>query len=240
MSQHTLSLFKILLANVPPLFSSETSDKMKNALDQLANDPRVTPKMVEDTMIKFGYDLWPWNEAFREFLGVNEGRLGEQFFLSHLPQELGAHYMKYKEYGLSWRDLYSGRAAEYYNSQERAELSRALVDAKNDITRFTDRELAGLLKEKYLARVADFKRIIKEIKELLSHMRAMADEEQYHPVLANEIRDRVRNFEMGLCLLGPTFSVDEVLRSVEFFIDRKVHLNMMRGIDKPLTAGAYR
>lgn len=212
---------------------------MKSALEQLENNPQVTLEMVEDTMIKFGYDLWPWNESFREFLGVNEGRLGEQFFLSHIEPALGSHYMKYKEYGLSWRDLYSGRAAEYYNSDERQELSRALVETKNDLIRFTDRELVGLNKDKYLARVAEFKKIIGEIKALLGHLRDMASEEQYHPILADEMRGRVRSFEMGMCLLGPTFSVDEVMRSVEFFIDRKMHLNLMRGMDKPALANVY-
>ncbi len=209
---------------------------MKGALEQLENDPRVTPEMVENTMIKFGYDVWPWNEAFREFLGINEGRLGEQFFLSHLKPELGKHYMKYKEYGLSWSDLYSGRAAEYYDSEERQELSRTLVETKNDLIRFTDRELVGLNKDKYLSRVAEYKKIMGEIKSLLGHLHEMADEEQYHPILADEMRGRVRGFEMGMCLLGPTFSVDEVVSSIEFFIDRKMHLNLMRGIDKPALA----
>jgi len=226
------------MANMPPLFPADVLEKMKSALEQLENNPRVTPEMVEDTMIKFGYDLWPWNEALREYLGINEGRLGEQFFLSHLDPALGEHYLKYKQYGLSWLDLYSGRAAEYYSSEERQELSRALVETKNDLVRFTERELMGLNKDKYLARVAEFKKILSEIKTLLGHLREMADNEQYHPLLASEMRNRVRSFEFGLCLLGPTFNVDEVLRAVEFFIDRKMHLNLMRGIDKPAIVSA--
>lgn len=239
MSKHTLSIFRYMLANIPPHFPLDICEKMKNSVEQLENDPRVTAKMVEDSMIKFGYDLWPWNEAYREFFGLNEGKLGEQFFLSHLRPDLGAHYLKYKDYGLSWRDLYTGRAAKYFDDHERQELSRALVETRTDLLRFTDRELAGIGADKYIARVEEYRKILDNIKQLLGQMRSMADAEQYHPILADEIRDRARCFELGLCLLGPNCNLDEVMRSIEFYFDRKMHLNMMRGIDKPADVDIY-
>lgn len=239
MSNHTLSIFRMLLANLPPLFPAETAEKMKNALEQLENDPRATLQMAEDTMIKFGYDLWPWNEAYRDFFGINDGRLGEQFFLSHLPGGHADHFMKYKEYGLSWHDLYSGRAVKYFDTEDRPELNEALVETKNDLFKYTNREVTGLERKKYLARVEEFKKILEKTKQILAQMRAMADAEQYHPALADEIRSRTRYFEMSLCSLGPSFNVDEVLRSLEFFVDRKTHLNLMRGIDKPAQIDIY-
>lgn len=239
MSKHTLSIFRLIIANLPPFFPRDISDKMKNGLEQLDNDPRVTPKMVEDMMIKFGYDLWPWNEAYREFFVSAEGRLGEHFLLSHLSAELGASFMRYRNYGLSWKDLYSGRAVQYFTPEERPELGQSLVATKNDLIRFTDQEIVSLYKEKFLARVEEFKKILEKVKSVIFNLRQMADEEQYHPVLADEIRERVKFFEMGLCLLAPSFSVEEADRALDFFTERKYHLNMMRGIDKPVAVDIY-
>ncbi len=239
MPKHTLSIFRIIMANLPPLFPRDISDKMKNALEQLENDPRATLKMAEDMMVKFGYDLWPWNEAYKEFLVSVEGRLGEHFLLSHLSAELGANYIKYQKYGLSWKDLYSGRAAQYFTPEERPELTKALFKTKNDLLRFNDQEILSLHKEKYIKRVEEFKVILEKIKSIILSLRQMADEEEYHPVLADEIRERAKFFEMGLCLLAPSFSVDEATRALEFFGERKYHLNMMRGIEKPAEIDIY-
>lgn len=70
-------------------------------------------------------------------------------------------------------------------------------------------------------------------------MKVMADEEQYHPILAGELRAKIRAFESGLCALGPSFGIDEVANALEFFVERKIHLNMMRGIDKQVAVDFY-
>jgi hypothetical protein len=239
MAQYTLSIFEQLISALPPMFPLDTAQKMSFAIDQLKNDSRTNQKMVEDTMIRFGYDLWPWRQAFNDFFGLNEGKLGEQFFLSHLPAELGEHYMKYKEYGLTWRDLYSGRAVKYFDDDGRVVLYEALVKTKNDLVSFTAREVSGLLKKQYLSKVEEYKQTLAKVQSILNQMRAMADEEQYHPVLADELRARVRSFECGLCALGPSFEINDVMQALEFFVERKIHLNMMRGIDKSTAIDFY-
>ncbi|MDD2758112.1 MAG: hypothetical protein PHD72_01910 [Patescibacteria group bacterium] len=232
MAQHTLGLFRHLVANLPPLFPSATAEKMKNALEVLDSDPGVTPETVENTMIKFGHDLWPWLEAFRESAALVEAKLGEQFMLAHLPERMQKRYDEYRKYGLVWRDLYTGRAAGYFEPVERGELVGALVETKNDLHRFADREIVGLKKEKYLARVEELKKISEKIKAVLASLRQMAAAEQYHPTLAEEIRGRARSYELGLCCLAPNIGFEDVARSIEFFTERKTHLNMMRGIEK--------
>ena len=239
MSLHTLAIFRSILANLPPLFPEEAIRKMKSALEQLENNSNLSPKMAEDTMIRFGYDLWPYNEAYREYYVINEGRFCEQFFISHLSKELGAEVAKMQPFSFAWRDLYSGKIAAKYSSEERNELSRALIETKSDLIRFTDREIVGLSKQKYLDKVEEFKMILAHIKEIFSSLRSMADDVQYHPVLADEIREKVRWFEMSLCALAPNLNLDEVYRSLDFFAERKIHLNMLRGIDKTSEINFY-
>lgn len=239
MSKYTLSIFRQIFQNLPPLFPEETVLKMKNALEQLENNNSATQKMAEDTLIRFGYDLWPYNEAYREFYLVNEGRLCEQFFLAHLSTGLGSRIIGDRPFAHVWQELYAGRKIQDYDAEERNELSRAMIETKRDLARFTDREIVGLNKQKYLDKVEDFKQILSRIKEIFSSLRKMADDSQYHPMLAEEIRQRVRWFEMGLCALAPNLNLDDVYRSIDFFAERKLHLNMMRGIDKPAEVNLY-
>lgn len=239
MAKYTLSIFEQLVATLPPMFPLEIAKKMSFAIDQLKNDSRINQKMVEDTMIRFGYDLWPWRQSFNDFFGLNEGKLGEQFFVSHLSKESADNYLKYKEYGLTWRDLYSGRAIKYFDEDGRVALYEALIKTKKDLVNFTAREVSGLLKKEYLSKVEEYKKTLRNINDLIGRMKEMADEEQYHPILAGELRAKIRAFESGLCALGPSFGIDEVTGALEFFVDRKIHLNMMRGIDKQVSVDFY-
>lgn len=239
MAKYTLSIFEQLTATLPPMFPAEIAQKMSFAIDQLKNDSRINQKMVEDTMIRFGHDLWPWRQAFNDFFGLNEGKLGEQFFVSHLSKESAEHYLKYKEYGLTWRDLYSGRAIKYFDDDGRVALYEALINTKNDLLSFTAREVVGLLKNQYLQKVEEYKKTLQKISSIMLQLREMADEEQYHPILAGELRAKIRFFECGLCALGPSFGIDEVAKALEFFVERKMHLNMMRGIDKQVEVDFY-
>ena len=239
MSQHTISIFQMTLDNLPPLLPSEIVDKMRAARDAISADESANMEAVEDMMIKFGYEIWPWQEASREFLALAEERLGEHFFLSRLPAELGENFLKYREYGLNWRDVYSGRAINYFSDSDRPLIARVLVETKNDLSKFNAQELASVNKNKYLNRVGECKKILDKIRDAIMKLKFSADQEVYHPTLAEEMRARARHLELGLADLAPSPSLSEAELAHEFFEDRKSHLNMMRGIDKPIQVDFY-
>jgi hypothetical protein len=239
MSQHTISIFQMTLDNLPPLLPPEIAAKMRVARDEMASNGGTSMEMIENTMIKFGYELWPWREAHREFLSSAEERLGEHFFLSRLPAGLNVSFTKYRDYGLDWRDVYSGRAINYFADADRPILARVLVETKNDLSKFTEQEVASVNKSKYLSRVGEFKKILEKIKNVIGRLKSSADKEEYHPTLADEMRARARHLELGLAELAPSPSLDEASLAQEFFDERKIHLNMLRGIDKPIQVDFY-
>ena len=59
-------------------------------------------------------------------------------------------------------------------------------------------------------------------------MREMADQEQEHPKLAEEIRDHVRTFELGLAAIGPESSYQELCDNHDHFVGRKQDLKKTR------------
>ncbi len=234
MSQSTISLFRRLYENIPPLFPEEIKQKMAHALNHLENDQTITLKEVEDTMITFGYEVWPWNQAFKEVLALTESKVGEHFLLPKLSKKMVQKYHEFKTYGGTLRDLHSGNAAEFFGPEERGSLCAALVEMQIALRAYAASQVVGTEKPRYLKRVGEFKDLLENIEATLTHLRSLADTEQDHPTLADEIRDRVRSFEYGLCLLGPELNYDAVCRAPEFFSERKKHLNHSKGVHTSL------
>ncbi|TAN33769.1 hypothetical protein EPN28_01295 [Patescibacteria group bacterium] len=237
--QSTLFIYKHLCARLPPLFPTEHLESARAEIARLEREKNTGVEDVENSMIKFGYEAWPWNQAYREFLENAEAQVGEHFLLPHLSDEMREKFEDYRHYGMGLHDLHSGRSAEYFTSDERALLCEALVETQKQLRAYVDRDICGLSKKKYLARVKEFARILEQIKEKMDELRALADKEEEHPALAGEIRQRVRLFEHGLCLLGPDLDYDAVCGSIDFFHGRRQDLSRMRGINIPKQIDFY-
>lgn len=231
--QSTIDLFDHLYKNIPPLFPPETKLKMGSALAHLQKDQTITLDHVEETMIAFGYEIWPWNQAYREFMALAETEVGEHFLIPRLSPEMQQKYQDFKKYGGTFRELHSGRPADFFTLEERNELCVKLVELQYDLREYVGREVVGVGKKHYLERVAEFKKLLKEIKGTLDHLRDLAAGEQDHPTLADEILARVEHFEHGLCLLAPELEYHAVCESIEFFKGRRSELSRMRGAHLP-------
>lgn len=229
----TIELFRKLYLILPPLVPKEVREKMEHALLHLEKDQTVTVHEIEDTMVKFGYEVWPWNQAFKEYLTLAETKVGEHFLIPKLSSGLKEKYSTFKEYGGTFRDLHSGRPADFFSIDERSELRRALVEIQNELRDFASRDVMGVEKSNYLKRVDEFKNLLKNIRNTLKTLFELAESEQDHPALADEIRSKVKHFEHSLCLLAPELDYEAVDLSVQFFHGRKEDLNRMKGIHLP-------
>ena len=212
---------------------------MGHALNHLEHDQTITLEEVEDTMIQFGYEVWPWNQAYKEFLALAESKVGEHFLLPKLSRGLRIVYRQFKEEGGTIRDLHSGNPAQSFTAEERVELCQALIALQTELRIYVNNEIVGLEKKRYLQRVGEFKDLLENIEQTLQHLRNLANTEQDHPTLADEIRSQVRAFEHGLCLLAPELNYEAVCQSVDFFHGRKQHLNKMKGAHKAVKVNFY-
>jgi hypothetical protein len=237
--QSTLSLFRRLYHHIPPLFPKDQTEAMGKTLDRLENDPAITVEEIESAMIKFGYELWPYNQAFREYLRFTEERMGEHFLIPLLSEGLRQKYADFRKLNGTLADLHSGKNAQFFTSEERIELCEKLVDLQKQIREFARQEILGTEQERYSRRIKEFGVVFDEIQSSLSELKKLADREEDHPILADEIRARVRGFEQGLCLLGPELDYDAVCSSVEFFKGRKQELNRLKGINLPVEIDFY-
>lgn len=237
--QSTINIFRHFYEKLPPLFPAAMSGKIAHALEHVENDPTVTLEEIEKTMITFGYQAWPWNQAYQEFFMVAEATVGEHFLVSKFTPELRRRYEEFKRYGGTLRELHSGRPADFFSGEERTDVCAALIETQAELRDYVDREIASVHREKYLKRVAEFSSVLEEITANLEQMNGLASAEQDHPALAEQIRSRVRAFEYGLCFLGPDVGSEAVCQSVGFFAGRKHELNRLRGIHEERQVDFY-
>jgi hypothetical protein len=232
--QSTIKLFWHLYEHLPPLFPTEAALDMKNELANLENNPNVSLEEIENKMIKFGYDVWPWNQAYKYFLITAEQQLGDHFLLPQMSPGLRQKYLDFKFFGGALGDLQTGRPASFFMAEERAELCGELVEMRLQLRRYLDRDLVGINKNQYLNKVDEYKNLIEEIKSNLEFLRNLVKQEVDHPALAGEINDKIRYFEHSLCSLGTELDYEAVCHAQDFFAGRKTELGRLWGINTPM------
>ncbi len=219
--QHTIDLCERLYNDLPPLVPKEIKENLRKSLDQMKNNISLTTQEVENVMIFFGKQLWPYREAYKEFYSVYEGMLGEKFFVRKLWVQLKMKYTRYLNQGGSYRNLHRGTDVSYFTPEERAELSMALIEVEKDIDAYAKQTIVSTDQKKYEQRVGEFQHILNDIESRLDTLRQMAQSEGDHPELVAEIEEQIRAFEHGLCLLGPRTDYQEIVNAPEHFEGRR-------------------
>lgn len=232
--QSTIKLFWHLYDNLPPLFPAEIAGRFKNELETFVISPTAGLSEIESKMVRFGYVVWPWNQAYKYFLSAVEEKLGEHFFVPKLSDGLREKYLAFKDFGGTLADLKCGRPASFFTSEERVELCVALVETRAALREYLDRELVGVGKKQYLAKVEEYKILLDKIKNDLDILRDLTKNESEHEILIVEINGQIRDFEHGLCLLGSELDVEAVCQAKDFFAGRKIELGHWRGINIPM------
>jgi len=238
--QYTFSLFQQFYKSLPPLVPKEVKESMFRVLKDWENHPDIGIEEIESIMVKFGYEVWPYAQAYKEFLLASEEKIEEEFLLGFLDVNLQKRFIDFKLYGGSLQDLRIGQAVNFFEPEERVEICKALIEADLSIKDFTKQEVVGLKKKEYLEKVKEFKKTLKNIKKEIKNLYELAHAEEDHPSLAREIRERAKDFEHSLCDLGQGLDHFAVCNSIDFFASRKQHLNRLRGIHNVVEVDFYK
>ena len=166
---------------------------MKNELENLDRSG-LGLEEVENRMIKFGYEIWPWNQAYKHFLNIATDQVGEHFLLPQMSPGLHKKYLDFKVYGGGLKDLHSGRAAVFFTPEERAELCGELVNMQTQLTEYVSRDLIGVNKKKYFEKIDEYEKLLEKIKSNLDSLRGMVVKEEAGSILAGEINSKIRAF----------------------------------------------
>lgn len=220
--KHTLALFERLVVQVPPLVPEDLKQNISQALEQAQSNMRLSVDQLEETMIYFGKQLWPYREAFLEFYRLAESEVYEKFLLKKLSFELKNKYQAYLDSGRTFRDFHNGKDFHFLSKEERGELCNILILVNKDVWNFTVQRVLGLDNERYKKRIKEFQKMLKDIEKKIELLHEMADSEREHPELVTEIREHIKNFEYGIALLGPKLNYEAVCVSEDHFEERRI------------------
>lgn len=219
--QHTLAIFERMHRRMPPLVPEEIIEEFDHVMEHLQSDFNISLEELEETVVVFGKKIWPYWKAFEEVVNMEEGRMGEKFFMGKLSPKLKSRYKEFKEHGGDFRDLYSGEPMRFFESEERNDFCQAFIAVDKDLREHARQAVLSTEKEEYQDLIIEFQEILEDIEKRLDSLRLMADDEQEHPQLAEEVREQIRAFEHGLSLLGPSTKYEEVCNAEDHFNGRK-------------------
>ena len=220
--KHTVDIFKHMANELPPLLPEEIKKEINHALDHLENDFTIGIEEVENIIISLGKKVWPYWKAFDEMVVFHQGQMGEKFLEGKMSMELKKKYKLFKEHGGTYRDLRSGAPANFFEVEERQKLAEFLVDVEKDLRQYVAQAVLSTERKKYEGLILDLQVVLDSVEKRLETLRQVAEDEEEHPKLAEEIRAQVRSFEFGMCLLGPRIKIDEVMNAKEHFDGRKL------------------
>ena len=221
-TKHTIDIFARMYEKMPPMVPAEIVGEVKHALEHLRDDFTVSSNDVEDVVIALGKKVWPYWRAFAEFYDLYQGKLGEKFLLGKLPVGLRTKYKELKEQGVTYHDLRVGTPLENFNSDEKVLLRAGYIEVDNEIRQHVEQAILSVERRKYEELVVDFQNILDNMEKRLETLRLMAEDEEEHPAVAEEIRGQVKAFELGLCLLGPNIAQHEVLNVDDYLEERRL------------------
>ncbi|PIT87485.1 MAG: hypothetical protein COU31_02865 [Candidatus Magasanikbacteria bacterium CG10_big_fil_rev_8_21_14_0_10_40_10] len=239
MSKFTLQLYRHFYDNLPPLLPAELCRQIEKSLLGFEQASSVALEELENEIIKFGYNVWPYWQAYQEFMEQAVIKTGHDYVLAHLSDELKEKYLDLKNYGAVWHDFYLGRPAEIFESEHRVELAMAMVEATQKIKNTVGLEIRGLGREQYLRRVEDYNLLLQKIVLEVEALKKMAEQEKEHLSLAEQIRAKIIDIEHGLCFLGRQLEWHDIKNAREFFVGRRAELNRLKGIHIPKKIDFY-
>lgn len=220
-TKHTVEIFERIYKKLPPLVPECIEKEMKHSLEHLKDDYEIGVEEVENIMIAFGKKIWPYWKAFGEFFNIYQGRIGEKFLLSKMDSGLKKEYKNFKQHGGDYHTLRLGEPAIFFDHENRLKLSQSFVEVDLEIRDYARQRVLSTDRKKYEELIVDFQNILDDIKKRLDSLLILAEDEEEHPELAEELRQRVRFFEFGMCSLGPNIEPKDVFEAENYFLDRK-------------------
>lgn len=222
MSEYTSLFLERLYFNLPPLVSEEVRVELEKVLEELARTPRSISE-VEDVIISFQKEIWPYTQAFEEIVQRYVAEMGETLLVRKCSYELRRAYEKYRQKS-SWENLYKGQEITAFTVEERTELHQLLVDIMCDVRDFAKQ--AALMNDRrvYESRINYYQERFAAIENELARLQQLADSEE-NIDLAREIRQHARDFELSIASLGPAFDFEAMCNAHAHFVGRKKELS---------------
>jgi hypothetical protein len=213
--QYSLDLLRQVIAKAPNFFPSGRRLDMEDELRRLEGDSTALREAIENTIIVFGREIWPYRKAFWH-IHDTDGRHDEDRYLREsMAPELTARYDEFLKKGFSIKDIrHGGEFESFFTPEEKQQLIAAKLAAHDKVVAAIEALCAGEHKEVCENALAGYKEEVKRIEGLIAELRSLAEKsEKWRP----EILDKVRTFEAGWSGLEREVTAEDVKGEIDYY-----------------------
>jgi hypothetical protein len=215
--QFTLNLFSEMIERAPVAFPAERKEEMKKKLEMFLKDKKTVCARVEEAVIFWGREIWPYRKAWQEMY-ENYGRpREEEYFEKKLPKSMHDKYFacKVKGGGHCLREYrMCGLMEKCFTPEEKIDLDEAvffaLLQAKKDVDSFVLKEKKEEYQKLFEKWSALQKTMIKKIEELRKMAKA-------NPKWQAEILDKVKTIEEGWSTVEKDITLEDIEKAIDFY-----------------------
>ncbi len=189
---------------------------MEEEAATLAANASATQAVIEERLIIFGQELWPYRRAFAE-LHDSQGRQKEDVFLQEALAQKGLkeRYLNFLAGGGKVEDIRQGGEFEvFFTPDERAAVVEAKLAAHDAAVRELEALCLGPKGETCAAAVARYQKEQVEMLNLLTRLSALANRSDKW---ATEIHNKVQAFQLGWSGVEREVRKEDILGEIEYY-----------------------
>lgn len=213
---YTLSLLKHLLDKTEhTLFPADRLSEMKEEYEKLAADPTQTLEAIENTIAKFGREIWPYQESLEELYRRHGKSREEERLKEKLNPALRQKYEQFLASGGGLTDFRQGSNTEmYFTPEEKFELGQAVLEAHHTTLQEIATSCRADKQNECEEVINEHKEKIERIDKKLAILRELAATSDKWRA---EIEDKIRTFEEAFGYLTKTFHESDLDGTIDYY-----------------------
>ncbi|HEX9664751.1 MAG TPA: hypothetical protein VGA49_02910 [Patescibacteria group bacterium] len=227
---HTLNLLREILENIPENFPTSRKSEMEKEYQTMLSDEKISLDNIEETIRKFGGEVWPFRKAFEKMFELYGGRDLQQTVMDQLDPALKNKYQQYLNYHSERQKRIKEAVAEvtehhkpasqipdFLSNQEYLNIEQAEIDARKNITAKINQLVSGDKADEFQKYLQEFQNKQKLFSEKITGLRSLAGK---YPGLAAEINDSVKTFQEAFSLITTDVDLVEINKKIEDYRGR--------------------
>lgn len=213
MIDYSLQLFKLLLDKKPAGLAAEVGNKAEEEYERLQSEAKIAEE-VEEAMIVFGKQAWPYWQAELEFMEKYGKSKEMDLFLENLSDDLRAKWQLFEDGGGDMHDYRQAEGfEEAFSADEDHIISEALIKAKQTM-RKNVKILAQEKADEYNELVKKYQA---EEEEILGKLEELRQLKETGDKWDEEIDKEIYFFEKGLAELEERPTVEKVQGKIDWY-----------------------
>jgi hypothetical protein len=219
--------FKQFVETLPPLVPPELKKEIKEMYNEMIHGGTKCVEVLEELLFHYSKLVWPYKQAFQYFFHSEEQLLAQKIFLKKCSPSLRKKYKSIMLQGVSFFDIYKGRAMHFFDHIHRVEIVGILTDIIEYLRRHVRQIVLGLHEKKYRKKINIFKEELKEMEGHVSELQKLLHDKSYKN-LHFEIKAYVKGYEEGLALFHKGIKKLELANAKKHFAGRLFEQKKLR------------